>query len=529
MALFRKSRRTFEDTGTVDPDGSYHVELENVANIKDQDLKTMVDIGRYFSIFAPRQSGKTTYLENFCEKLESDPMYVAISLSFDKYGNLDKLEFYRLIRKALYSRLIARLDAVKCPNLDGVKKFLDSHDLVDHISFGALFEELNQRIKHKKIVLFIDEFDGAPKNELEDFLITIRALYQQYKKRKDKALYSVGLVGVRNITKLVVGGVSPFNIADQVSLPPFTPKNISDLYSQYTEETNQPFEETAVKRVFEETAGQPWLVNRLGSILTINVKPKTTDPITADDVDDAIERLLMEDNNHFDNLQEKIKTCKTEFERIALGEVEFDHLDDEHSFLRQYGVIGIEKRKAVIANNIYKKRFIGHFQKKRDKIFGDAGRSHGPDPEIAEKKNIFISYSHMDEQWKNHLMSHLSIFKQEKLLDIWEDRRIKPGEDWAWEIRKALSRAGVAVLLISANFLDSNFIQREEVPALLEKRRKEGLVVIPVIVKPCAWRATPWLSSMQVIPKDGAPLMKGTEYEIEEKLAQIAEQIASVI
>ncbi len=53
--------------------------------------------------------------------------------------------------------------------------------------------------------------------------------------------------------------------------------------------------------------------------------------------------------------------------------------------------------------------------------------------------------------------------------------------------------------------------------------------VIPVIVKPCAWKALPWLSSMQVIPKDGAPLMKGTEYEIEENFAGIAEDIAEML
>jgi len=131
----------------------------------------------------------------------------------------------------------------------------------DHTSFSELFEELNQIVKFKKIVIFIDEFDGIPQNELENFLTTLRELYQKYKKCTDKGLYSVGLVGIRNITKLIVGGVSPFNIADQVGLPPFTQKNIRDLYAQYTEKTNQPFTDEAMKKVHEETAGQPWLVN----------------------------------------------------------------------------------------------------------------------------------------------------------------------------------------------------------------------------------------------------------------------------
>ncbi len=526
---YKKPERNFEKFGVVSPTASYFIPLENVTNTDRQDMKTMVDLGRYFSIFAPRQSGKTTFIDDFCEKLETDPMYVAIVLNFEKYKNLDILKFYQLIQASLYSRLIERLEAVKCPNIDVVKSFLSSHTLNDHISFGALFEELNRIIKYKKIIIFIDEFDGIPIRELENFLTTLRALYQEYKKQKDKALYSVGLVGIRNIAKLIVGGVSPFNIADQITLPPFTLKNIRDLYAQYTGETNQPFDDAAVKRVFEEAAGQPWLVNRLGAILTIEIKPETTDAITADDVDEAVDYLLNEDNNHFDNLTEKIKTCKTEFAKIAFGEVEFDHLDDEHSFLRQYGVIRIEKRRAVIANNIYKKRFMPHFQKKRDELSGDAGPSNGSELGQTPRNKVFISYSHQDEKWKDHLMVHLGIFKRQKLLDVWEDRRIKPGEDWAWEIRKALSRAGVAVLLISANFLDSDFIFREEIPTLIEKQRKDGLKVIPVIVKPCAWKAVPWLSSMQVVPKDGAPLMKGTEYEIEENFARIADEIAKML
>ena len=90
--------------------------------------------------------------------------------------------------------------------LDEIKSFLGHHDLIDHISFGELFEELNRIIEFKKIVIFIDEFDGIPTDELENFLTTIRDLYLEYKEIKQKALYSVGLVGIRDITKLIVGG-----------------------------------------------------------------------------------------------------------------------------------------------------------------------------------------------------------------------------------------------------------------------------------------------------------------------------------
>jgi len=361
MMNYKKPKRMFEDSGTVDPRMSYHVELENVTNTKRQDIKTLVDLGRYFSIFAPRQSGKTTFFEGFCHELEKETTYMAILLSFQDYKNLNSQRFYQLIQKDLYRQLVNRLADVDCPRLDAVRAYLDTHNIFDHTCFRELFEELNRMIKLKKIVIFIDEFDGIPIDELENFLTTLRELYQRYKKRTDKALYSVGLVGIRNITKLIVGGVSPFNIADQVKLPPFTLKNVRDLYAQYTKETNQPFTEDAVKKVFNETAGQPWLVNRIGTILTINIKPETTAPITEEDVEKAIDILLYEENSHFDNITEKAKQYKETFIDIVFDGVEYIPGDDEQSLLLTHGLIKAEGKNIKVSNPIYKKRFTKTF------------------------------------------------------------------------------------------------------------------------------------------------------------------------
>jgi len=361
--IYQKPKRIFEDSGTVIPEEAYYVPLDNVTNTKKQDIKTMVDRGRYFSIFAPRQSGKTTFLEGMRKTLHEEQTYVVIILSFQKYRNLDKKRFYTLIEKELYAQLIHRLSEVNCEKTDAVKQFLETHHLTDHISFSLLFEELNRIIEFKKIMIFIDEFDGIPLSELENFLTALRDLYQKYKAVKQKALYSIGLVGIRNITKLIVGGVSPFNIADQVDLPPFSLKNIRDLYSQYTAETNQPFKEEAVKKIHEETAGQTWLVNRLGTILTMDVKPGTVEPIDAQDVENAIRILLKERNDHFDNLYEKAKLYKETFVEIVFDNVEYDPDDEDQTWLEQYGLIKNRDDHAVVSNNIYKARYIKTFFK----------------------------------------------------------------------------------------------------------------------------------------------------------------------
>jgi len=358
---YTKPKRMFEDAGLVDPRSGYHVELERVVNTKNQDLKTMVDRGRYFSIFAPRQSGKTTFFQGFCRRLEKDTLYVTILLSFQDYKNISGQRFYQLIHKSISRQLISRLEFVGCPQLDDIKSYIDSHILSDHISFRELFDELNLIVKQKKIVIFIDEFDGIPRDELENFLTTLRELYQEYKESKDKALSSVGLVGIRNITKLIVGGVFPFNIADQVALPPFSLKNVQDLYAQYTAETNQPFTDDATKAVYSETAGQPWLVNRLGTLLTVDIKPETTKPITQKDVAKALEILLYEDNSHFDNITEKANQFKETFMDVVFNGVEYIPGNEEQSLLLTHGLIKAEGKDVRVGNPIYRKRFTKTF------------------------------------------------------------------------------------------------------------------------------------------------------------------------
>jgi tetratricopeptide (TPR) repeat protein len=143
--------------------------------------------------------------------------------------------------------------------------------------------------------------------------------------------------------------------------------------------------------------------------------------------------------------------------------------------------------------------------------------------------SIFISYSHKDEEWKDRIVSHLGVLKMENIIDVWDDRRIEAGDDWHAEIDNAIITASIAILIISANFLTSKFIIDEEVKKLLERRVKEGVRVIPVIAKPCAWTQVKWLSSIQARPKDGKPLSAGSEHQIDVDLAKLANEIAGIV
>jgi len=145
------------------------------------------------------------------------------------------------------------------------------------------------------------------------------------------------------------------------------------------------------------------------------------------------------------------------------------------------------------------------------------------------RPTVFISYSHQDEPWKDHLTRHLRVLELEGAFELWDDRKIAAGDGWRAEIEKAMERAKAAVLLISADFLISDFIRGTEVPRFLQRRAQEGLRIIPLIVRPCAWQGVDWLKEIQCRPKNGRALSAGRKAKVEEDLAALALEIRDLL
>ncbi len=142
---------------------------------------------------------------------------------------------------------------------------------------------------------------------------------------------------------------------------------------------------------------------------------------------------------------------------------------------------------------------------------------------------VFISYSHQDETWKNRLVRQLRVLELEGDLEVWDDRKIAAGDGWRAEIETAMEDAQAAVLLISADFLTSDFIRGTEVPSLLQRRAQDGLRIIPLIIHPCPWQAVEWIAATQCRPKDGRPLSKGRKVKVEEDLTALALEIRDLL
>jgi hypothetical protein len=138
---------------------------------------------------------------------------------------------------------------------------------------------------------------------------------------------------------------------------------------------------------------------------------------------------------------------------------------------------------------------------------------------------LFISYSHKDREILDRLLVHLRPLEREELIDAWTDTRLEAGSDWKKEVRDALERARAAILLVSADFLASDFIVKNELPPLLENAERKGTTIIPVIVQPCRYTRDSSLRHLQAVNDPNRPLMGLSSVDQERLLDNIAAMV----
>lgn len=171
-------------------------------------------------------------------------------------------------------------------------------------------------------------------------------------------------------------------------------------------------------------------------------------------------------------------------------------------------------------------------QAERQKVPADADlikkKREEVEPVRSDRTKIFISYSHNDVADLQRLQVHLKPLEREGLVERWDDTRIRTGQRWKDEIEKALASAKVAVLLVSADFLASDFINEVELPSLLTAAQEEGLVIMPVILSPCRFKQSS-LSQFQAVNPTDKPLNSLSRSEQEALWVRLTEDIESVL
>ncbi|WP_433836275.1 toll/interleukin-1 receptor domain-containing protein [Flavobacterium anhuiense] len=153
-------------------------------------------------------------------------------------------------------------------------------------------------------------------------------------------------------------------------------------------------------------------------------------------------------------------------------------------------------------------------------------------PMVAHQKNeiantekrtkVFVSYSHADSEFLDDIKRHFKPFL--KNIEFWDDTHIKPGQKWQDEIKKNIESCKVAILLVSTDFLGSEFISAHEIPPLLKAAEENGATILTVILKPCLIEEFKDLNQYQFVNPPSKPVIKLDYAEKEELYVNLVRQ-----
>lgn len=364
-----KQMRSFGTRGRVYPDKHYVVPRSEEIS----DFINRIKEGRYIVLFAPRQTGKTTFFRFATEQLTNqDESYFPIQLNFETYKNLSSSDFYISLYREICKEIERVLQSRARSSSAETAQFLLDQSIVDHVSMREFFENFTDFLSmqegvRQSVVLIIDEFDGIPQIVVSDFLHSLRFIYLSDNQR---CIHSVGIVSVKSITQLNYDrSISPFNIQDEFNLPNFTLEQVQELLSQYTEEVGQSFDPEVIISLYKQTAGQPFLVNRAAQIMTEELDIPKSDTIEMEYFVEAHTQLLEERNTNIDHLLTNIRRDRR-FEKLLMKIVSNSNrtgvpynLDNEIIYeLIMYGVIKKNSnRMCGIANPIYQHHIVREF------------------------------------------------------------------------------------------------------------------------------------------------------------------------
>ena len=384
--------KTFETRGPVDAERNYVV--KRTAELAD--FVERVKQGRYIVIFAPRQTGKTTFFRWALDALAAEGIaYFPIQLNFEAYKNLTPSVFYSELYQDIREQIGKIFQKRGHVPSETLHQYLEAAQITDHLSMLRFFTGLENLLKPQRVVIIIDEFDGIPQAIVSDFLHSLRRIYLSGV--DSRCPFSLGIVGVKSITQLNYDrSISPFNIQDEFALPNFTCEQVQELLGQYTDAVGQPFAPEVIRALHKQTAGQPFLVNRFAQILTEELDIPKTEHINITHFSEAHTRLLRERNVNIQHLITNIRR-KPRFETLLMGIVSRDrgvdfNLDNEFiSELATYGILAEgPDGMCEVVNPIYQYRIMKAFQPLIN------GLEHEYFPEDAETD--FLDYLATDGQ-----------------------------------------------------------------------------------------------------------------------------------
>ena len=349
--------RFFNTSGPVVAEDHYCIPPLERLNLAE--VRRLIRDKRYFVLHAPRQTGKTSALLALRDLLNAEGAYrcVYVNVEGGQAGREDVEQVVRTVLGALASRVRLTLG----------DEFLATvwADIFAEFGPGALGEALTRwsEAATKPLVLLIDEIDSLICDPL---LSVLRQLRAGYDLRPGGFPQSVVLCGVRDVRdyriqstaeNAMIAGGSAFNIkALSLRLGDFSRAEVLALLGQHTEETGQEFTAEAQDTVWEQTQGQPWLVNALADEACFygDADQDRYRPITAEAIRAAQEQLILRRETHLDQLADKLKEERVRrvVEPLLSGAEERYFTDRDLEYVRDLGLVA-QDRPLRIANPIY--------------------------------------------------------------------------------------------------------------------------------------------------------------------------------
>ncbi|MFZ4564401.1 MAG: ATP-binding protein [Bacteroidales bacterium] len=349
-------QKFFNVTGLCNPIDHFMVDPLRGLNKMVLDL---IENKYYFTIHAPRQTGKTTLLRSLSSQLNLSQKYVAVHFSLETAGfrsnTVEKAN--KAIIESLHSAAIEQVNEIHQPPSPSAYEpsiIVFKNYLTDWARNCSL-----------PIILLIDEIDSL----YDDVLIAVlRQLRDGFQFRPGAFPSSVALVGLRDVREYKekardndrsIGSGSPFNIkAESLTISNFSRLQIAGLLQQYTDEGGQVFGDEVVDLIYLLTGGQPWLVNALAREITYKIlEGDTSKPVTVEIVNQAKENLIMRRDTHLDSLIDKLMDVRIRpiVDAVISGaDVEFDGFNDNLQYAMDLGIIKKSSNGIMISNEIYK-------------------------------------------------------------------------------------------------------------------------------------------------------------------------------
>jgi hypothetical protein len=351
--------KQFNTAGPCKPDK--HYQIDPLDRIDYLSVLELIRDERYFVLHAPRQTGKTTSLIALVHHLNATGQYRAV------YANIEGAQAARhdvaLGMTTVVEVLLRQIE--RFTGETALCHWLEQHRL--HSPTDMLVSLLTQwsRLNPRPAVLILDEVDALVGDTLVSLL---RQLRSGYADRPARFPQSVILCGVRDIrdyrihtqNQEIITGGSAFNIkAESRRMSNFTAEECQTLWSQHTQATGQVFDAAIFPKLWEDTRGQPWLVNALGQELAHenpSIHQDRTRPITLEDYRTARENLIQRRDTHLDQLIDKLREPRVQAVigplLVAEDSVRLDIQPDDQRYVEDLGLIRT-RPEVTIANRIY--------------------------------------------------------------------------------------------------------------------------------------------------------------------------------